>query len=45
MGELIVNGNSYLINTRMCEKAQDEVCEMILKHYPQDATIDFVELW
>ena len=45
MGELIVNGNKYLINTRMSDKAQDEVCEMILKGYPSDATIDFVELW
>jgi hypothetical protein len=45
MGHLIVNGNKYLINTSMCEAAQDEACNIILKGYPSDATIDFVELW
>jgi hypothetical protein len=49
MGVLIVTHKGqtteYLINTSVCEKAIDQACEAILKHYPQDAAIDFKELY
>lgn len=45
MGKLIVNGDEYLINTSMNEQSQDYACEVILRDYASDATIDFVELW
>lgn len=43
MEVLIVNGNRYLINTDVCDKAQDEACERILKNYPADADVDWDE--
>tara|TARA_R110002049_G_scaffold92910_2_gene230114 strand:- start:2228 stop:2380 length:153 start_codon:yes stop_codon:yes gene_type:complete len=41
MTTMIVNGDSYLINTQMCDKAQDEVAQRILERYPHDADIEF----
>ena len=41
MTVMVVNGHRYLINTDMCDKAQDENTERILKHYPHDAIVEF----
>jgi hypothetical protein len=41
MTVMVVNGNRYLLNTDMCEKAQDETAQRILSDYPHDAIIEF----
>jgi len=38
---MIVNGDKYLLNTEMCQKAQDETAQRILSVYPKDAIIEF----
>lgn len=43
MEVLIVNGNRHLVNTSMCDKAQDETCQRIIKGYPQDAIVEWDE--
>ena len=49
MGELIIiadsKTNKYLINTRMAEHVQDDICNYILKYYPADAIVDFKQLY
>ena len=35
----------YLINTQVQPHVQDKIVEDILKHYPSDIPVDFVELW
>jgi len=49
MGKLIVTfmgeTKEYLINTETLPHVQDAAVGMILKHYPQDAHVDFIELW
>ena len=41
MEVLIINGDRHLINTTMCDKAQDEVTQRILSGYPKDAQVDW----
>jgi len=41
MTTMIINGDRYLINTEMSDKAQDEVVQRILERYPNDADIEF----
>ena len=49
MGELIITfmgeTKKYLINTQVCEEALDSSLDNILKHYPQDAHVEFNELY
>ena len=35
----------YLINTQVEPHVQDQTVASILKHYPADVPLDFVELW
>jgi hypothetical protein len=41
MTTMIVNGKRYLLNTEMCDKAQDETAQRILGAYPKDAVVEF----
>ena len=41
MTTMIVNGDRYLINTEMSDKAQDEIVQRILERYPNGADIEF----
>jgi len=45
MGKLIVNGKEYLINTKVADHVIDKAIADILKWYPNDAIVDFVELY
>lgn len=49
MGKLVITWrgqtNEYLINTQLDDHIIDYVIEKILKHYPQEAEVDFIELW
>ena len=49
MGQLIVEYKGkkldYLINLEMSQKAQDETVEGILRYYPPDVDIEFIELY
>ena len=49
MGKLMVTYKGetleYLINTEVQPHAVDKIVEDILKHYPADVPVDFVELW
>ncbi len=43
MEVMIVNGTRYLINTQASAHVVDQTCEDILKHYPQDVTVEWDE--
>ena len=49
MGQLIVKYKDkkldYLINLEMSQKAQDETVEGILRYYPPELDIEFIELY
>ncbi len=41
---LVVNGNRYLFNDKVIDKAQDDAAEKILSAYPDDAIVEFDEV-
>lgn len=41
---LVVNGNRYLFNDEVIDKAQDDAAERILSAYPSDAIVEFDEV-
>ena len=43
MEVMIINGDRHLVNTTMCDKAQDETCKRILSGYPADAIVEWDE--
>jgi len=45
MGKLIVDGKEYLINTQLADHVIDKIIADILKWYPQDANVEFIELY
>lgn len=49
MGKLIVKhqgkSHEYLINTMLKDNVIDKIVEDILKWFPSDAEVDFIELW
>lgn len=49
MGKLIIHHNGevleYLINTSLKDEIVDKIVNDILKHFPSDAYIDFIELF
>jgi len=49
LGKLIIidsNGrHEYLINTRLADHVIDDITSKILKDFPQDAVVDFEQLY
>lgn len=49
MGKLIIRhqgeSHEYLINTRLECNVVDNIINDILKWFPSDAEVDFIELW
>lgn len=49
MGKLIIRhqgeSHEYLINTSLKDNVIDKIVEDIIKWFPSDAEIDFIELW
>jgi hypothetical protein len=49
MGKLMVTYKGktiqYLINTQVQPYVADKIIEDILKHYPAEVPVDFIEMW
>ena len=49
MGTLVITYKdkvfNYLINTQVQSHVADKIVQDILKYYPPDVPVDFVELW
>ena len=49
MGKLIITDSygrhEYLINTRLADHVIDDITSKILKDFPQDAIVDFEQLY